>query len=309
MSIWNHNEIKKVVDFENLITLGEGFTPISKIALDNDNELIIKHEEKNPTGSWKDRGTAFKMSQLLNEGIREAVISSSGNAAISFLRYANTVTDFKMHVVVSPDVNKHKNSLIQEEVSKGSHEVYYESKARGFAAKISAKNNIPNLRASTDSEILKGYWSLGLEIYDEVIKMNREKNHIILCAVSSGTAAVGITQGINLKIEKEINMPKFIFVQTSSCHPLISDESIEEKSYADAIVDNTLLREPQLIKILKQTNGEAITISNQQLQSAKDWMDTKGQNHTFTSLLPVAAMLELEGNYKNTIFTCITSGR
>ncbi|MCA9381540.1 pyridoxal-phosphate dependent enzyme [Candidatus Dojkabacteria bacterium] len=309
MSIWNHKEIKKEINFDNLITLGEGATPISKIDLETDNVLYIKHEEQNPTGSWKDRGTAFKISQLLNDGINEAVISSSGNAAISFLKYANHIGNFKMHIVVSPNVNEKKNELIKEQAAFGAHEIYYEPKARSMAAKISAENNIPNLRASTDLDILKGYWSLGLEIYDEIIKNNREKNHVILCAVSSGTTAVGVVQGINLKIEKEVNMPKFIFVQTSECHPLVSDDNKSEESLADAIVDKALLREPQLNKILKQTNGQAIAIDNLQLIEAKQWLESRGETLSYTSSLPIAAMLELERNFENTIFTCISSGR
>ncbi|MCA9386535.1 pyridoxal-phosphate dependent enzyme [Candidatus Dojkabacteria bacterium] len=309
MSIWNHKEIKKEINFDNLITLGEGATPVSKIELENNNVLYIKHEEQNPTGSWKDRGTAFKISQLVADGTNEAVISSSGNAAISFLKYANHIGNFKMHIVVSPNVNEKKNEIIKQEAAKGAHEIYYEPKARAMAAKISAEKNIPNLRASTDSEILKGYWSLGLEIYDEIIKNHREEYHIILCAVSSGTTVVGMAAGINLMIEKEINMPKFVFVQTTDCHPLVPNDSSSEESFADAIVDKTLLREPALNKILKQTNGNAIVVSNEQLELAKAWLTKKGEYLSYTSLLPIAAMLEFKNNFNNTIFTCISSGR
>ena len=74
------------------VTLGEGGTPcvslnsISKeLGLEN---LVAKLEFMNPTGSFKDRGTSIMMSVAREQGVREIVEDSSGNAGASVSAYA-----------------------------------------------------------------------------------------------------------------------------------------------------------------------------------------------------------------------------
>lgn len=309
MSIWNFKQIRKQSELSenSQITLNEGFTRSEVIDLGNSSKLFIKREDLNPTGSWKDRGTAYKLSKLINNDVKEAVISSSGNAAISYLKYA-TENDFKMHVVVSPEINDEKKEIIESSLN-NIHEIHYATTARAESAKIAAKLGIPNLRASTDDEILVGYWSLGLELYKDIISKNRDKNIIIICSVSSGTTAVGIARGLQLEIEKTENMPKFIFTQTSECHPLVDSEVQFEESLAEAIVDKALLRKPMLQKILTETNGYALSISNEQLVEAKSYTKSKSIDLSYTSLLPIAGFREIYNNDENTIFITIASGR
>jgi threonine synthase len=45
--------------------------------------IYLKREDLNPTGSHKDRGLAFEISSHIQDGKDEFIISSSGNAAIS----------------------------------------------------------------------------------------------------------------------------------------------------------------------------------------------------------------------------------
>ncbi len=311
MSIWKNRFIKKSVELSDKqhLTLEEGYTPVDKIELDNNSYLFIKREDKNPTGSWKDRGTAYKISILMKEGVQEAVISSSGNAAISFLKYANNFQNFKMHIVLSTEVNEQKKDIITQ-LAGDTHEIYFDNKARKKAARISAEKNIPNLRASTDDEIVKGYWSLGSEIAKEIINKNRNMKAKIYCSVSSGTTAVGIAHGLQLELEKESNIPPIVLVQTQSCHPLVEDTEVSEvKSYADAIVDKSLLRKPMLEKIIKETKGYALSISNDELENAKEFVEKSGIELSYTSLLGIAAFLREYKKDENSIFITIASGR
>jgi threonine synthase len=312
MSIWKHREIKKTLsnDIFNFITDNEGNTPTERIEVDKGNILFIKREDKNPTGSWKDRGTAFSLTKLIGEGIEEAIISSSGNAAISYLTYISKFDAFKLHVVVSPNTNKDKLTELEKLVEGTEQELVIDEKARSKAASISAKNKIPNLKASADDSIVSAYWSLGFELFDEIIDKNRDKNVVIFTPVSSGTATVGMAQGLLLRINNEFSLPKIIMCQTSSCHPLIENfDGVEEKSLADAIVDKTLLRRYQLENILKQTNGEAIVITNAMLENALQFSKEHEMDLSYTSLLSVAGFLQFQDKHSDTIFITIASGK
>jgi threonine synthase len=69
------------------VSLGEGSTPlISGKAFGR--EVYFKCEYVNPSGSFKDRGSATLVSFLRARGITEAIEDSSGNAGSSFAAYA-----------------------------------------------------------------------------------------------------------------------------------------------------------------------------------------------------------------------------
>ncbi|MBS1249112.1 MAG: Threonine synthase [Chloroflexi bacterium] len=70
-----------------IISLGEGNTPLVWGEAFG-YEVGFKLENLNPTGSFKDRGTALLVSFLRSRGVSSAVEDSSGNAGASFAAYA-----------------------------------------------------------------------------------------------------------------------------------------------------------------------------------------------------------------------------
>src|SRR2546427_2044588 len=77
------------------VTLGEGRTPVEDrpdlAAWAEVESLLLRREDLNPTGSHKDRGAARQVTRCAGERRRVAVISSSGNAALSAATYGRTV--------------------------------------------------------------------------------------------------------------------------------------------------------------------------------------------------------------------------
>lgn len=290
--IWNFKEIKNQIDSSNLITLNEGNTEEIKFN-DGPIELILKREDKNPTGSWKDRGTAFKVTELVQKNIKEAVISSSGNAAISFLTYLNTISDFKLHVVVSPNISSYKLNRIKDLITGTNHQLYISNNSRKESVEIAAKYNCLNLRASIDESIVKGYWSLGIELKKFILP---DRNIALFSPVSSGTAIVGLVQGLQQRLENDWQLPAIYAIQTQSTCPIVNQfdntKELEERSIADAIIDKTALRSPQILKIIKETNGGAYAITNKELKEADEFIKAKlNIELSTTSLLSVAGYL------------------
>jgi threonine synthase len=85
--LWRYFAALGLPDGAPHLWLGEGQTPLVWLAEDGI-RLGLKLENLNPTGSYKDRGSAVLLSQLLVRGVREAVEDSSGNAGASFAAYA-----------------------------------------------------------------------------------------------------------------------------------------------------------------------------------------------------------------------------
>ncbi|TMB48998.1 MAG: threonine synthase, partial [Chloroflexi bacterium] len=74
------------------ITLGEGATPLirtrrlgAELGLEN---LYLKYEGTNPTGSFKDRGMVLAVNRAASSGARAVVCASTGNTAASAAAYA-----------------------------------------------------------------------------------------------------------------------------------------------------------------------------------------------------------------------------
>lgn len=85
--IWRYRHAFGLPEDAPMVTLGEGNTPLLR-AQYNGGPVWLKLESLNPTGSYKDRGSAVLLSQLAARGVKEAVEDSSGNAGASFAAYA-----------------------------------------------------------------------------------------------------------------------------------------------------------------------------------------------------------------------------
>src|SRR5258706_14497485 len=89
--LWGYREVLPVDQDENIVTLGEGFTPLvrasrlgAQLGLSN---LYIKDEGQNPTQSFKARGMAAAVSMAKELGARKLAVPSAGNAAGALAAY------------------------------------------------------------------------------------------------------------------------------------------------------------------------------------------------------------------------------
>ncbi len=321
MSIWKYKELKQYTNFNINYSLSEGDTSTDEIKLGS-TRLLIKREDLNPTGSWKDRATAFKLSQLADLGVKQAVISSSGNAAISFASFIHKLNlDFKLHVVISnKSINPEKLEILIDLKKQINLEIYESAIPKQKRAEIISKTGSYNLSASTDSEIIKAYWTLGFEIASLIKNYSSKelKETYLFVPVSSGTALVGLVQGLGMRLNDDYGLPKIIVCQTSKIHPVADmlgeNVTSEESNLADAIIEKTVLRSPQILKIVNETDGKALAITNKELESAKEFigskLDVRSSGLSYTSLLSTAALLRLKNqgmNIKTAV--CIASGR
>ncbi|MGQ0541527.1 MAG: threonine synthase [Blastocatellia bacterium] len=92
-SLWRYREILPVENPENIVSFGEGWTPLISaerlaatlpIRLD----LFIKDEGQNPTQSFKARGMTAAISMAKEFGVKKVAVPSAGNAAGAMAAYA-----------------------------------------------------------------------------------------------------------------------------------------------------------------------------------------------------------------------------
>ena len=86
-TIWRYREALGIQRPENIVSLGEGFTPLTEARFGG-HELLLKVDYLCPTGSYKDRGSSVMISKLKEWGVGEIIEDSSGNAGASIAAYA-----------------------------------------------------------------------------------------------------------------------------------------------------------------------------------------------------------------------------
>ena len=92
-NMWRYREVMPVRSEENIVTLGEGMTPLLKASkLGNQlgcYNLYIKDEGLNPTGSFKARGLSAAVSKAKELGLTRITMPSAGNAAGAMAAYCS----------------------------------------------------------------------------------------------------------------------------------------------------------------------------------------------------------------------------
>ncbi|HEY3042794.1 MAG TPA: threonine synthase, partial [Vicinamibacterales bacterium] len=106
-SMWRYAPVLPPRNAESIVSLGEGMTPLvrtrrlgARIGADN---LWVKDEGLNPTGSFKARGLSCAISMAVELGIRKLAIPSAGNAASAMAAYA-AAAGLEAHIFMPRDV-------------------------------------------------------------------------------------------------------------------------------------------------------------------------------------------------------------
>src|SRR6185436_19296077 len=90
--MWRYREVMPVAQDENIVSLGEGWTPLLKAqtlaANTGVREVYIKDESQNPTQSFKARGMSAAVSMARELGVKKLAVPSAGNAAGALAAYA-----------------------------------------------------------------------------------------------------------------------------------------------------------------------------------------------------------------------------
>ena len=96
--MWRYGAVLPSVD---PVTLGEGWTPML-ISRRRDN-VFLKEEGANPTGTFKARGLSLAMTMARHYGIRKIAVPSAGNAGGAAAAYA-AAAGIEAHIFMPKDV-------------------------------------------------------------------------------------------------------------------------------------------------------------------------------------------------------------
>src|SRR5579863_2606523 len=106
-SMWRYAPVLPVSKPSAMISLGEGMTPLIRTtrlgARLGSDDLWVKDEGVNPTGSFKARGLSCAVSMCVELGVKKVAIPSAGNAAGAMAAYA-AAAGIEAHIFMPKDV-------------------------------------------------------------------------------------------------------------------------------------------------------------------------------------------------------------
>lgn len=320
--IWIHTEkMSPRVNEKFMLSLGEGNTPLEtntslakSLELEN---IYLKREDLNPTGSHKDRGLAFEISAHIQDGKDEFIISSSGNAAISAVNLLKD-TDKILHIFIPSSLSINKlqrltkalGGKVPDEIIKGKDgiveniHIHFSKRPLSTAFSFSTTYGYTLLRGSTDKYGYEGFKTIAFELIDS----GKDFDHIFIPA-SSGTTAKGIFEGY----KGAFHIPSFNIVQTTKINTLVhrfdKDYQPSVDSIAEAIVDRVGHRVKEVEEIIKNTNGNGWIICDKEIINAQNILQENGIISSNESALTIAAIIKAKSkglDIKNPV--CIMTG-
>lgn len=233
-------------------------------------EVYLKREDEHKYGSHKGRSIPLMIKTAVKEGIRDFVISSSGNAALAAVlatvahNQNNPDKQITLRVFVGQNIEQHKLEFLQKRITDQHILLEQVERPKQAAFQLDKEGAATSLRQSTDDTALLGYE----ELAKDLSKIPQ------LAAVFVGTSSGTTAQGIGEAFARMDNKAQIHIVQTAACHPIAEALGVQaptaERSIAGAIVDKVAHRKNAVVQVVQQSNGAAWVVTDDEIKAARE---------------------------------------
>ena len=228
-NMWRYWELLPLQDKKNIVSMGEGGTPLLRAenlgAMLGRRNLFVKDERQGPTASFKDRQASLATSILKEADIKELVVASTGNVAISYSAYCAR-SGIKLWAFLDRNVPHEK----KREVTMYGTEVIQVSstydKTKQVAAKFAKYRNLFLERGVKGIAAREAMKTLAFEIAEQLGRIRGvgwAAPDWYIQAVSGGMGPIGAWQGFYELFQMGLikKIPKLAIIQTEGCAPIV----------------------------------------------------------------------------------------
>ncbi|SKC13968.1 threonine synthase [Dyadobacter psychrophilus] len=276
-SLWRYFEFLPIINPENVVSLGEGMSPL--LALDNlarehnIPNLHLKDESLNPTGSFKARGQSVAVSKMKELGIKRCIVPTAGNAGGALAAYCA-----KANIEVTVVMPSHTPEIFKQECRYfGANLVLVDGLINDcgrVVAEMKMKEDYFDVSTMKEPYRLEGKKTMGFEIAEQ---MNWELPDVIFYPTGGGTGLIGIWKAFHEMLEAGWiagPLPKMIAVQTENCEPMVrSFEGTQvnasgyqaKPSIANGLAVPFPFAERQIMQVLHESEGYALSVTEGEL--------------------------------------------
>jgi threonine synthase len=278
--LWRYREVLPVADDHNIVSLGEGWTPLlhatrlgKRLGI---HELYIKDESQNPTQSFKARGMATAVSMAKELGANKLAVPSAGNAAGALAAYAARA-GLKSYIFMPRDTPR---ANVVECEQTGAHVTLMDGLITDCGAEVARRKEKAGwFDVSTLKEPyrVEGKKTLGYEVAEQ---MNWELPDVIIYPTGGGTGLIGMWKAFD-EMERMgwigRRRPRMVTVQAEGCAPIVrafEDGQRFADEFPNAATTASGLRVPKaigdflILDALRASGGAAVSVTDEELIAA-----------------------------------------
>ena len=276
------HELLPIVSPENVVSLGEGDTPLlhllrlgSQLGLTS---LTLKDESLNPTGTFKARGQAAAISRAKELGAQRVIIPTAGNAGGAMAAYAARA-GLQARVYMPADTPQ---ANIEECRAVGAEVILVDgliSDAARAVSEVVQQGGWFDVSTFKEPYRLEGKKVMGYELAEA---FHWDLPDVILYPAGGGMGLVAIwkafTELMTLGWLEGYHKPRMVAVQAAGCAPVVRAFEAGEKTntfWENAHTVASGLRVPKsygdrlVMETLYQSGGTAVAVSDEQLLAAQ----------------------------------------
>ncbi|HEY6122224.1 MAG TPA: threonine synthase, partial [Pyrinomonadaceae bacterium] len=278
--MWRYREVLPVEKDVNIVSLGEGWTPLLPAKRLGErlgfSSLYIKDESQNPTQSFKARGMATAVSMAKELGVRKLAVPSAGNAAGALAAYAASAglecfifmpRDTPQANIVECEQTGATVTLMDGLITDCGAEVARRKEAEGWF-------DVSTLK---EPYRVEGKKTLGYELAEQ---LDWQLPDVIVYPTGGGTGLIGMWKAFE-EMEQmgwiDSKRPRMVSVQAAGCAPIV--RALEEgKRFADEFPNASTvasgLRVPRavgdflILDAIRASGGTAVAVTDEELLAA-----------------------------------------
>lgn len=283
-SMWRFSDVLPVNEPAEAVSLGEGMTPLLRCkrrgVFEPFENLFVKDEAFNPTGSFKARGMSAAVTRAVQLGAKVVALPSAGNAA-GAATYYSARAGIECYLFMPEDTPP---ANIVESVAGGAH-VFLVNGLISDCGKLVKRGceqygwfDLSTLKEPFRIEGKKtmGY-ELAFDLADEAGTEKLQLPDVILYPTGGGTGLIGMWKAFDEMQQLGwigSERPRMVVVQAENCSPIaraFEQGADHAEMFPNATTVASGLRVPAaigdfiMLKVLRESLGTAVTVSDADL--------------------------------------------
>ncbi|HEV7474485.1 MAG TPA: threonine synthase [Pyrinomonadaceae bacterium] len=278
--LWRYREVLPVENEANIVSLGEGWTPLLQAERLGQElgiaQLYIKDESQNPTQSFKARGMSTAVSMAKELGARKLAVPSAGNAAGALAAYAARA-GLECFIFMPNDTPR---ANVVECEQTGAHVTLMPGLITDCGAEVARCKEAEGwFDVSTLKEPyrVEGKKTLGYELAEQ---FNWKLPDVIIYPTGGGTGLIGMWKAFE-EMEQMgwigSARPRMVTVQASGCAPIVrafetgqrfADEFPDAETVASGLRVPKAIGDFLILDAIRASKGTALAVTDAELIAA-----------------------------------------
>ncbi len=277
-------------------------------------DLMFKLEGKNPTGSFKDRGSALEISVAKELGAKAVILASTGNMAASCACYAARAK-LPCYILVPEGVPMNKMAQV---IAFGGHIIQIKGTYNDAATMAETLAREMGFYLAGDYAFrIEGQKTAAFELSDQ---LDRQMPDVVIVPMGCGTNIAAYAKGFHEYLQLGLidHIPQLIGVEAQGADAIVRAfgqhaTDIIPLNGVDTIASAIAVPNPidaiKALQAIYMTDGCAVAVSDQEILEAQYFLATHESLFVeSSSAATIAALKKLAPDFVGKKVVCILTG-